>query len=155
MVVRPLNPAYKMQRFRLLFQFELQHLQAGLAPLEGVAALVGEPCDHLPNRGQPFRLQHAFLRLPPFADVAHNPRKPPRPTAVDLTYGDVDGKTGTVLASPLGLATDPDDLSLARPVVSSQVVIVLLAVRRRHEHRHIVSQHLAPPHNRRSAQPPR
>ncbi len=40
-----------------------EHLQAGLAPLQSIAALVRQPGDHLPDRGQPLRLKCPLLCL--------------------------------------------------------------------------------------------
>ena len=46
-----------------------EHLQAGLAALQGVAALVGQPGDHLADGGQPLGLQRPLLRLLEERDV--------------------------------------------------------------------------------------
>ncbi len=56
-VLRLLEPVDQVERLGPVADGQGEHLEAGLAALQGVAALVRQPGDHLADRGQPLGLQ--------------------------------------------------------------------------------------------------
>ena len=58
-----LEPVDQVERLGPVADGQGEHLQAGLAALQGVAALVGQPGDHLADGGQPLGLQGPLLGL--------------------------------------------------------------------------------------------
>jgi hypothetical protein len=60
-----------------------------------------------------------------------------------LTYGQLHRKGRAVLAPPDHLAAGADDLPLARAPKMIEVLIVLLAIRARHQHLDVLANHLA------------
>ena len=61
--------ADQFDRPRPVPHLQCEHLQVCLAALQGVAALVRQPGDHLPDRRQPLGLQRPLLRPFPIGDV--------------------------------------------------------------------------------------
>ncbi len=68
-VLRLLKPSDQIERVRAVLHAQGQHLEARLAALQGVAALVRQPGNHLSDGGQPFRPQRPFLRLLDESDI--------------------------------------------------------------------------------------
>ena len=64
-----LEPVDQVERLGPVADGQGEHLQAGLAALQGVAALVRQPGDHLADGGQPLGLQCPLLRLLEERDV--------------------------------------------------------------------------------------
>ena len=64
-----LEPGDEVERLGAVLDLQGEHLQAGLAALQGVAALVGQPGDHLADGGQPLGLQRPLLGLLQVGDV--------------------------------------------------------------------------------------
>ena len=58
-----LEPTDQVERLGAVANLQGEHLEARLAALQGVAALVGQPGDHLADGGQPLRLERPLLRL--------------------------------------------------------------------------------------------
>ncbi len=71
-VLRLLEPLDQVERLGAVADGQGEHLQASLAPLQGVAALVRQPGDDLPDRGQPLRLERPLLCLLEERDVLAN-----------------------------------------------------------------------------------
>ena len=69
MVLGLLEPADQVERLGPVADGQGEHLEAGLAALQGVAALVGQPGDHLADGGQPLGLQGPLLGLLEERDV--------------------------------------------------------------------------------------
>ena len=68
-VLRLLGTADQVERRRPVLDVQGQHLEAGLAPLQGVPALVGQPGDHLADRREPLGLQGPLLGPLQLGDV--------------------------------------------------------------------------------------
>ena len=68
--LRPLCAGDQLQGLGAIFHFEREHLQAGLAPLEGVAALVHQRSHRFANGCQPPCLTGSFFGLLAGSDVA-------------------------------------------------------------------------------------
>ena len=64
-----LEPADQVERLGAVADAQGEHLETRLAALQGVAALVRQPGDHLADGGQPFRLECPLLRLLDERDV--------------------------------------------------------------------------------------
>ena len=69
MVLGLLNAADQLQGLGPVLDLQGQHLQAGLAARQGVAALVGQAGHHLADRRQALGLQGALLSLAQRGDV--------------------------------------------------------------------------------------
>ncbi len=59
----------------------------------------------------------------------------------ELAQGKVERHARSVLAESLDLAADPDDVRHSRLAVAGEITVVLLRVRQRHEHRHVLAHH--------------
>ena len=69
MVLRLLKPADQVERLGAIADGQGEHFEARLAALQGVAAFVRQPGDHLADGGQPFRLECPLLGLLEERDV--------------------------------------------------------------------------------------
>ena len=81
-VLRLLEPSDEVEGFGPILDLQREHLQAHLAAIQGVAALVGQAGDHLADGRQPFGLQRPLLGRPQFRDVVAD-----REDADDATRG--------------------------------------------------------------------
>ena len=64
-----LEPGDEAEGFGPILDLQGEHLQAHLAAMQGVAALVAQDGHHLPDGRQPFGLQRSLLGGPQFRDV--------------------------------------------------------------------------------------
>ena len=69
MVLRLLEPVDQVERVGPIADGQSEHLQARLAALQRIAALVGEAGDHLADGGQALCLKGPLLRLLEVGDV--------------------------------------------------------------------------------------
>ena len=60
----------------------------------------------------------------------------------DLADRQMQRKRRAVLPTPLHLASDPDDLGAAGRQIARQIRVVLLVIRRRHQHVDVAAEHL-------------
>ena len=63
-VLRLLDAGDQVEGFGPVLDLQGEHLQAGLAALQGVAALVGQAGHHLADGRQPLGLQRPLLGVP-------------------------------------------------------------------------------------------
>ena len=96
-ILRFLKLVDKLDGRRPVFHFTAQHLQAGLAALQSIAAFVGQPGAYLPDRREALGLQGAGLRVLQCRHVSDKAGKKPV-LARHFTHGQLERKFGAVLA---------------------------------------------------------
>jgi hypothetical protein len=84
-----------------------------------------------------------FLGAPSLGDVAHDAGEVAAAFQPELADGELHGKGAAVLAPAEHLAAAADDLRLAGAQVAADVAVVLVAVGLRHQHAHVLPDHLA------------
>ncbi len=75
-------------------------------------------------------------------DVADDAGENPPLTQPDLAHREIHWEGAAVLATADDLAADADDLPLAGPEVTGQVVVVLVAIRCGHQHADVLAEQL-------------
>ena len=81
--------------------------------------------------------QHLFLQLLAVGDIADHAGE--KAQVIDLADGQVHRKRGTVLAHAGNLTAHADDVWSPGFQVAGDVVVVLVTVRRRHEHANVLT----------------
>ena len=76
-------------------------------------------------------------------EVANQAGEEPLAAEVDFAHRKVNGKHRAVLALADDFAADADDSRVARGEVARHVVVMLRSIRLRHEHAHVLTNHLA------------
>ena len=99
MVLRRLEPRDQGEGFGAVLDGQCQHLQARLAPLQGVAALVRQPGDHLADGRQPLGLHGALLSLLDRGDVLADGQHGRTPLVVDQEPGVPDHPAARAVAA--------------------------------------------------------
>jgi hypothetical protein len=97
-----------------------------------------------PGHVQQFGLQFlhpAFMQLP-LSQVADETGEEPPTAGNDLADGQLHGEGGAILAPPHHDAADADDSPLPRLHVMTQIAVMPLPIRRRHQDAHILAHGL-------------
>src|SRR5262245_28151936 len=105
-----------------------------------VLHLVCDNGSHLPQSRQGSLLAHFLFHADTGAEIVKDAGELSRAANRELADGEMQGKRRAVLAHPRDLATDSDNLGPACCEIPREIGVVLLAVRRRHQHVDVVAE---------------
>src|SRR5262245_11288958 len=122
MVLRLLSAFDQLNGFRPVLHFHGEHLQASLAPRQGIAALMCEAGHHLPNGRETFRLERLLLSIDQRGDILAHRKYGRSSLVVGQTLAvPCHVTTGTVFATDWVLESKTGETLLDAPNVPSDV----------------------------------
>ena len=118
-----------------------EHLHRSANAGQRILHLVGNDRSHLAELGQRRLLAQLALHLHPGAEIVKDSGELPFAFDRDLADRQMQREGRAVLAASLHFPSDADDLGAAGRQIPRQIGVVLLLVRRRHEHVDVVTEH--------------
>ena len=110
---------------------------------EKIVEVMGDAAGELADGFHLLRLAELLLHLDACREVADETGEDGRPAELHLPDREFHGEDRAILALRFHLTPDADDPLLARPPISREIAIMVLAMGRGHEHLDIAPDHLA------------
>ena len=130
------------------------HLDRAADAGERVLHFVRDDRRHLAQPGQRRLLAQLLLHLHSRAEIVEDAGELPLAVDRDLADRQMQRKRRAVLPPALHLASDADDLGSTGRQIARQIGVVLLVIRRRHQHVDVPAEHLLLPRSRTAVRPP-